>query len=252
MGIIGRADPVQSTAIVTRDNFTGDGSTTQFVMTKKAPHERSVFITIDGIKQHEDVYSVADKTITFTSAPANNAKIETILIEDVVETAPADGSVTPNKTAGMQNIIQVVNNTDGSTITNCNTVIPWDNTIPQNTEGVEVITQAITPTDASNILLIEWKINAVGNAGNVIISALFQDSTADAIAVTAQSAGTTGHHKIINGSHYMVAGTTSSTTFKLRIGPHSAMSIYTNADSAGTGRFGGMCNSFLRITEIKA
>ena len=99
MGIIGRVDPVQSTAIITRNNFTGDGSTVDFVMTKKPPHERHVWITIDGIKQHEDVYSVLDKTITFTSAPANNAKIEAMLMEDVAEVVPPDGSINTSKLA---------------------------------------------------------------------------------------------------------------------------------------------------------
>ena len=34
------------------------------------------------------------------------------------------------------------------------TVMPADDTIPQNTEGAEILTRAITPTNASNILEI--------------------------------------------------------------------------------------------------
>jgi len=249
MGIIGRADPVQSTAIVTRDNFTGDGSTTQFVMTKKAPHERSVFITIDGIKQHEDVYSVADKTITFTSAPANNAKIETILIEDVVETAPADGSVTPNKTVGMQNVIQVVNTSTVTSTTSALT-IPDDDTIPQITEGYEVLTSSITPTNASNILMIEVFVNYAHNVNATVAMALFQDATADALASTAwREVNLNLSHRMVL-PHYMVAGTTSSTTFSVRMGASSG--TFTINGSGGVRKHGGVMASSITITEYKA
>lgn len=40
------------------------------------------------------------------------------------------------------------------------TVIPADNTIPQVTEGTQVLSASITPTSASNFLLVEAMITA--------------------------------------------------------------------------------------------
>ena len=70
------------------------------------------------------------------------------------------------------------------------TLMPLDDTIPQNTEGDEYMTLSITPTDADNLLEIE----AVGNfshsaAGRWLLMALFQDSDADALAVAPNYAG---------------------------------------------------------------
>ena len=67
--------------------------------------------------------------------------------------------------------------------------IPYDNTIPQNTEGVEQITVNITPTDTNNILIVEGYFSGAvdisgGGTGAVLIMSLFQDSIANAIAAS--------------------------------------------------------------------
>ena len=51
-------------------------------------------------------------------------------------------------------LVQVVNTQTGAVATGT-TVMPIDDTIPQNTEGDQYMTLAITPTHASNKLLIE-------------------------------------------------------------------------------------------------
>jgi len=61
--------------------------------------------------------------------------------------------------------------------------IPNDNTIPQNTEGAEWETLAITPKDAGNDLDIQFNAVFDGSTTNNLCVALFVDSTADAIAV---------------------------------------------------------------------
>ena len=60
--------------------------------------------------------------------------------------------------------------------------MPYDNTIPQITEGREVMTLAITPTSASSLLKIEVILQgSISNHAQYQI-ALFQDSTADAFS----------------------------------------------------------------------
>lgn len=55
-----------------------------------------------------------------------------------------DGTLAVPETAGVGEVVQVVNTQTGAYAL-CTTVIPCDDTIPQITEGVEVMTLAITP-----------------------------------------------------------------------------------------------------------
>lgn len=129
------------------------------------------------------------------------------------------------------------------------TTVPQDDTIPQNTEGVEFMTLSITPKSATNLL----RIRAVGNfsysTGAVCNMALFQDSTANALASTLASiVASNGENMSL--IHTMVAGTTSSTTFKIRAGCGTAGTITFNG--IGGGRYyGGTMASSIVIDEIQ-
>jgi hypothetical protein len=148
-------------------------------------------------------------------------------------------------------ILQVVNYTTGALATGTGT-IAVDDTIPQNTEGDEYMTLAITPTSATSKLLIEVAWNGANSAGTAsLVVALFQDSTADALAAVGQRYETTGTIQQIRLKHYMTAGTTSSTTFKVRVGCTSAGTTTFNGVSGGR-RFGGVMASSITITEIAA
>jgi hypothetical protein len=150
------------------------------------------------------------------------------------------------------NVIQVVNYQTGAVATGT-TTIPVDDTIPQNTEGTEFMTLAITPTNASNKLLIEVVCNVSNSAaaGQALAVALFQDLTANALAT--QSASTTGTAQAIpfKFAHYMTAGTTSSTTFKVRAGLNAAGTTTFNG-TGGNRLYGGSYASSITITEIAA
>jgi hypothetical protein len=129
------------------------------------------------------------------------------------------------------------------------TLIPADDTIPQNTEGSEFLSLAITPTSATNKLLIEATLNVANSAAGFLSGALFQDSTVSALAA-GLSFQPVNEMRQIAIRHEMVAGTTSATTFKVR-GGGSAAGTTTLNGLAGGRIFGGVCISSLRITEIK-
>src|SRR5690554_1289168 len=130
-------------------------------------------------------------------------------------------------------------------------VIPFDNTIPQITEGAEVVTASITPSNASNILEI-MAICQVAKEDSRIGVALFQDSNADAIAsafhIGATAGSTIGCGSSVIIFHRMVAGTTSSITFSMRTGPTSGTSHW-NRQNAGN-IFGGTIPSIINIKEL--
>lgn len=147
-------------------------------------------------------------------------------------------------------IVRVVEATPITSVVTCNVAIPKDDTIPQNTEGVEVITQAITPKSATNRLRIEFDCSGLGaTSATIATAALFQDSTADAIAVSTVALPNSEMQDGPIIRHEMAAGTTSATTFKVRIG--AAVSVYVNGEGGGARRYGGISAARLRIIEIK-
>jgi hypothetical protein len=148
-------------------------------------------------------------------------------------------------------IVQVVHNASGAVATGT-TTIPFDDTIPQNTEGTEFLTQAITPTAAANVLQIDSQLHlSPTTAGIVAIAALFQDSTANALAVTHVYDSNVTSLLFNNLRHRMLAATASATTFKMRGGPHSAATVTFNGQS-GNRFYGGTMASYLSVQEIMA
>jgi hypothetical protein len=129
------------------------------------------------------------------------------------------------------------------------TLIPFDNTIPQNTEGDQYFTQVITPKNSANKLKIDVTVFCSSSAAiNAIVVGLFQDSTASALAVGMSSSPAATYPTCIHFSYTMSAGTTSSTTFKVRVGQVSSGTLTMNGQS-GSGLFFGACASSINITE---
>ena len=64
------------------DNFTGDGSTVDFNLSKPAVNNENVLVTIDGVTQYPSdaqntrAYNVVETTLTFTSPPPANSSIQ--------------------------------------------------------------------------------------------------------------------------------------------------------------------------------
>ena len=64
------------------DNFTGNGSTTNFTMSKSPPDARNILVTLDGVFQYPSdtsttrSYSVTNNTLSFTNAPPNGVLIQ--------------------------------------------------------------------------------------------------------------------------------------------------------------------------------
>lgn len=145
--------------------------------------------------------------------------------------------------------VQVVNFQTG-VYQGCATVIPIDDTVPQNTEGDEVMALSITPTSASNKLIVEVVANAfpLGNYNDVSV-ALFRDTNVDAVAAACTEAN---YHAggPISIRYCIIAGTTLQTTFRVRVGPQSAGIAGFNG-YGGSRKFGGVCLSSITISEVR-
>lgn len=135
--------------------------------------------------------------------------------------------------------------TDYSADTSGNTVLPQDNTIPQNTEGFEVMSQAITPIFSTSNLLVEFEVLASSAGVNGLGAAVFRDSSVSALFATAQWQPQSAGDNTVSGSVKRAATATDPTTFKVRIGPDATQTV-----TFGGGRFSTVPHSFIRVTEI--
>jgi len=148
--------------------------------------------------------------------------------------------------AGHGTVAQVVNDVEQLLVTSA-TTIPNDDTIPQNTEGVEVLSVAITPTNASSVLEIEVIVQLGASTTINATAALFVDSTANALA----AAGTrldASWQATVAFIHRVSAASTSSRTYKVRVGLASG-TVSLNG-IAGVQRYGGVASSSITVREI--
>jgi len=189
-----------------------------------------------------DFTTEANDHMTFISVAANDVR--------QIGTGLKDGG-SPVAAAGGK-ILQVVHAVTTAVATGT-TTMPHDDTIPQSGEGTEFLTLAITPASASNKLLISADFN-YGHTSTGIQEqmALFQDSTAGALAaVGARSHETSGNKThFLQVTHYMTAGTTSATTFKIRLGADVGATTTING-LGGVRVLGGVFPSTITIWEIE-
>src|SRR3990167_7005507 len=151
----------------------------------------------------------------------------------------------PNISPGM--VVRVVN-TLSSAVATGTTLIPFDDTIPQNTEGTEFMTLAITPQATTNILVIQAVFFGAHSVLSELAMALFQDTTANALAATSCTIPVASYRATLTLTHTMTAGTTSATTFKIRGGGNTAGTTTFNGVSAGR-IYGAITKSSIVIWE---
>lgn len=133
--------------------------------------------------------------------------------------------------------------------------IPADDSIPQSTEGLEVLTLSYTPKRADSVLVIEAQSFGIASGQVPLAMALFKDSGASAIAASAgpNSYDSGQHPSAPFLAHTETSGSTSARTYKIRVGGLTNGSVTTYVHQTVSGRlFGGVLKSFIRITEYRA
>lgn len=198
--------------------------------------------------------------VIYTSSAVTTKPMVILGYLEATEATAGTWATSPSKVVvwkpGMKvpgDVVQVRYNVTGA-YSSGSTIINYDDTIPQQSaEGTQFMTQAITPTSAANYLIVESSAQYGGPNGNfVLISAMFRDSTEDAVSVNWWRVdGPTGQSCQLRCDYVVQARTTSSTTFKIKGGVNVAGTIEFNG--AGGGRLmGGAAGSSMYITEIFA
>lgn len=82
----------------TAEQFSGTGAQLTFTLSKTPANSASVIVTVDGVKQQSNSYSVGANQVVFSEAPPLGSSIECIILgAQGVAYEPVDGSVTPAK-----------------------------------------------------------------------------------------------------------------------------------------------------------
>jgi hypothetical protein len=149
-------------------------------------------------------------------------------------------------------LLQVVTSNAGAAATSTTTV-PLDDTIPQNTEGGEFMTLAITPTASDSTLIIQaFAICTCVTANRTWVGSIFVDSTANALSYSVVRISTWADwtYQFATAQAFVSAASTSSRTYKFRAGADVG-NIHFNSNSAATDNAANV-SSHMVIWEIGA
>lgn len=153
-------------------------------------------------------------------------------------------AVDGSQLTGLSNVAYAENSTQQSIAA---PFIPIDNTIPQNTEGTEVLTATITPKSLTSKIRITFVGGSIANSGaGAGVAALFINDVANAIFTrytTVQGVGEMFPH---NFTCIHEPATLSPVTYKVRLGCIAGSMSFL----AASALFGGTLKATLLLEEI--
>lgn len=127
--------------------------------------------------------------------------------------------------------------------------IPMDDSVPQDNEGKQIFSQAITPVSATSTIRIEFCLNLSQTAagGYDVVAALFVAGSASAIYAASQSQDDNSASRFqVVGSIDIASGSTSARTYNLRYGGNDT----TWVNGLNGRELGGVQLSWMRVSEI--
>ena len=101
MSYIGNTLPANFQSLPAVQRFNGDGSDTTFTLAAQIANDQSILVSVDGVTQDSNAYSVSGTTLTFTSAPsAGTGNIFVNTISPVGSTVVPPDGIAINATTG--------------------------------------------------------------------------------------------------------------------------------------------------------
>jgi len=131
------------------------------------------------------------------------------------------------------------------------TTIPFDDTIPADTEGNQYLSVAAVPLSRANLLEIDAKLymsHSATSSGLQTI-ALFENTSSAAVAVGMAGRDAATAAIMTASLTHMMRPPSATPTFAIRAGSNVAGSTYFNGYSAARV-YGGVLASYLQVTEI--
>ena len=142
---------------------------------------------------------------------------------------------------------------DDATVSNFTSaaVVPYDDTIPQMTEGAEVLSLNITPKNTNDYLYVTVQVTVGADnayAGGKFVIFAGRDGQSDCDAVFPVELAENKIHTYLF-RYRIQAPSTSAITFKVRMGCASSSAHFTLNGVDNSRYYGGKVNSFIEITE---
>jgi hypothetical protein len=131
------------------------------------------------------------------------------------------------------------------------TTVPLDDTIPQNTEGTQILAVTTdTLASASNRLrvTVHMPINTNSTLNNNFLM-LFRDSVANALQVSIKTMPAAAYHEPMTLQYEYAPGATTAVAFKVRVGVDGGTG-YINGNSSGR-LMGGAAKVTMVVEEVK-
>ena len=147
-------------------------------------------------------------------------------------------------------VLQVVQAVD-STYSSTTSVIGFDDTLPLISEGLQILSQVLSTSSATNKILVEVSLPFVASSGaNAwVAAAVFRDSVCIASTVFITAGANFGGP--VSLSILDSPGATSA-TYSVRYGPGATGATAYNNGTAGQRFLGGASISTLTLSEIQA
>lgn len=193
-----------TTAAFPFDQFSGDGSTTAFTLSYAPAGATSIIVSISGVVQNPNTYSVSGTTLTFTPAPPTGTNNIAVLYLGL----PVVATLSPGNTAYFSS--SVFTATAGQTVfTPSGTYQTGFINVIRN--GSQLAPADYTATNGTTVTLA----NACTSGDTVVIEVFNLTSISGALPVTG---GTVTGATTFNGGLLYGAGTTSVAPIRLTSG----------------------------------
>ena len=131
------------------------------------------------------------------------------------------------------------------------TQLPYDNTVPASTEGLQLWSQSFTPVLAtSTIIITVSSFYTAGAATAAFMSGALFNGTTCFHAVMIGRTALSGDGSAYTVTGQQTAGSTTARTYSFRAGPNANMLVYFGQGSAGQAFGATTTTGIYSITEI--
>jgi hypothetical protein len=187
---------VSTSGVIARDSFTGNGSTTAYVLTMSISNENATQVYLDGVYQSKNNYSTSGSTLTFSTAPPNGTAIEVVHIKAVNASSLNQNNFTGNGSTTAFTLSQSIDDEaktfvfiqgvyqEKSTYSISGTTLTFS-TAPQNGYTIEVMAFSTISVGNAVISATDWQSTIqTSNFTAAAGKGYFVDTTSNEITVS--------------------------------------------------------------------
>jgi hypothetical protein len=232
------------------DLFDDSTSTIKGFITLKKASDATKFLifSVSALASPSGYKNITVACVAYSSANPF-ALNDDLLLEFTRNGDKGDPGATGNPGANGTGVIQQVS-TDTTAVATGTTTMPFDDTVPQITEGDEYMTVTITPQSAASTLIVEvTALLSVATTAQHICGAIFRDAGANSLGAAAIYANTVGSMYVMHFSVKVASGSTAATTFRFRAGRETSNTVTFNG-VVGARKFGAVAASSIRVREV--